>query len=85
MITSSCNVYWDNPGGNTVNFPLGATDRVIDPVFCDPENADLTLSPLSPCLPPNSLGCGLIGALGEGCGIVSIAPESWSLIKSKYR
>jgi hypothetical protein len=85
MITSSCNVHWDNPGGNTVNFPLGATDRVIDPDFCDPENADLTLSPLSPCLPPNSLGCGLIGALGEGCGIVSIAPESWSLIKSKYR
>jgi hypothetical protein len=85
MMTTSCNVFWDNPGGETFGFSLSPTDRVIDPEFCDPEDGDLTLSPLSPCLPPNSLGCGLIGALGEGCGIVSIEPESWSLIKSRYR
>jgi hypothetical protein len=80
-----CNVFWDNPGGEVSGFSLSPTDRVIDPVFCDPENGDVTLSPLSPCLPPNSLGCGLIGALGEGCGVVSIRPESWSVIKSRYR
>lgn len=85
MISASCNVFWDNPGGETYGFPLSPTDRVIDPEFCDPKNGDVSLSPLSPCLPANSLGCGLIGALGEGCGVVSIAPESWGSIKSKYR
>ena len=85
MINTTCNVFWDNPGGNSVGFSLSPTDRIVNPEFCDPDSGDLTLSPLSPCLPPNSLGCGLIGALGEGCGTVSIAPESWSVIKSKYR
>jgi hypothetical protein len=78
-------VFWDNPGGETYGFSLSPTDRVIDPAFCDPEGGDFTLEPISPCLPANSLGCGLIGALGEGCGIVSIEADSWSAIKAKYR
>jgi hypothetical protein len=85
QVASSCNVFWENPGGNVQGFSLSPTDRVVDPAFCDPDSGDLTLSPLSPCLPANSLGCGLIGALDEGCGIVSIETESWSRIKAKYR
>jgi hypothetical protein len=32
-----------------------------------------------------SLGCGLIGALGQGCGAVAIEPWSWGKIKGAYR
>ena len=84
-VDPSCNIYWDNPLGNTQNFPLDPTDRVVDPLYCDPEHDDLTVSVLSPCLPPNSLGCGLIGALGEGCGAISIEPTSWGRIKARFR
>jgi len=83
-VDPSCNIYWDNPLGNTQNFPLDPTDRVVDPLYCDPEHDDLTVSVLSPCLPPNSLGCGLIGALGEGCGAISIEPTSWGRIKARF-
>jgi hypothetical protein len=84
-IQLDCNVFWDNPDGDTDGFPLGATDRVIDPLYCGAKAGDLTLSSLSPCLPVNSMGCGLIGALGQGCGTVSVEPMSWSRIKGAYR
>jgi hypothetical protein len=81
----SCNVFWNNETADTHGFELDPTDRIIDPLFCDPDSGDLTVSSESPCLPANSLGCGLIGALGQGCGVVSIAPQSWGSIKSMYR
>jgi predicted outer membrane repeat protein len=84
-IDSSCNVFWENEGGTIQGAPLDATDRITDPLFCDAEGYDLTVSSLSPCLPVNSLGCGLIGALGQGCGAVSIEPMSWGQIKGAYR
>jgi hypothetical protein len=84
-VTSSCNVFWNNSGGNAGGFALDPTDRVVDPLYCDPAADDLTLHLLSPCLPENSLGCGLIGARGLGCGAVSLEPESWARIKSRYR
>jgi hypothetical protein len=85
LAQSSCNVFWDNEHDDADGFELDPTDRVIDPLFCDPDSGDLTVSSESPCLPANSLGCGLIGALGQGCGVVSIAPHSWGSIKSMYR
>jgi hypothetical protein len=33
--TGGCNVFWNNVGGNAVNYTLAATDRVVDPEFCD--------------------------------------------------
>ena len=84
-MTSSCNVYWDNPQGHTDGFAMGPTDRVVDPLFCDPESGDLYLMENSPCLPLFSKGCGLIGALGQGCGTVSVVPETWAEIKARYR
>ena len=59
-----------------------------DPLFCAPEQGDFTLSSQSPCLPgnhPDGVDCGVIGALGEGCGPASIDAESWAGIKSRYR
>lgn len=82
-ITLDCNVFWDNVGG--LGIPLGPTDRIADPQFCDPDNRDYTLQPTSPCLPDLSLGCGLIGALEQGCGAISVTPQSWGKIKSSFR
>jgi hypothetical protein len=82
-IEPSCNVYWDNSLG--VGIPLSPTDREIDPQFCDAGVYDLTLRTGSPCLPDDPLGCGLIGALGQGCGTVSVDSKSWGQIKGLYR
>ena len=81
--TTGCNVFWDN--GDGIGLTLGSTDRIADPQFCDPDNQDYELQSISPCLPPYSLGCGLIGALGEGCGTISVEPESWAKVKAAYR
>jgi hypothetical protein len=84
-VVPSCNVYWNNEAGNTWNFNMDATDRDIDPVFCDEPNGDFTVAENSPCLPLYSNGCGLIGALGEGCSPVSVESRSWGTIKGGYR
>jgi hypothetical protein len=84
-ITSSCNVFWENVDGDWSGFTPDATDRVIDPEFCDPGGGDYTVRSTSPCLPANSLGCGLIGAYGEGCGAVSVEAETWAGLKAKFR
>ncbi len=85
VVSSACNVFWQNEGGDGVYFEPGPTDREVDPLFCDPEAEDFTVDANSPCLPENSLGCGLIGAFGQGCGIISVELESWGSIKSAYR
>jgi hypothetical protein len=82
-VTGGCNVFWDNAGG--IGYVLHTGDRIIDPLFCDEDARDLTLHASSPCLPANSLGCGLIGALGQGCGSVSVEAQSWGKTKSAYR
>ncbi|MBZ0267923.1 right-handed parallel beta-helix repeat-containing protein [bacterium] len=82
-LTLDCNVFWDNADG--IGIDLSPTDRIVDPQFCDPENGNYTLQSTSPCLPDLSLGCGLIGALGQGCGTVSLAPETWGKIKASFR
>jgi hypothetical protein len=80
-----CNDYWDNPEGNLDGPAHYPTDVFVDPLFCDPEIGDWTLRVGSPCLPEGSGGCGLIGALGQGCGTVSVTPISWGRIKELYR
>jgi hypothetical protein len=82
---SECNVFWDNPGGDTVGFPPGLTDLFVDPLFCGRDSGDYTLARNSPCLPPQSGPCGQIGAFGEGCSEISVDPESWAKTKAKYR
>jgi hypothetical protein len=83
-LTTSCNVFWDNPEGEADGFVLDPTDVIADPLYCAPEVDDFTVSGESPCLPENSNGCGLIGAWGAGCGIVSVVEESWGRIKARF-
>lgn len=84
-VTSSCNVFWNNPGGEADGFTLDTTDVITDPLYCSSDEGDFTVSGNSPCLPKNSNGCGLIGAWGEGCGVVSVESESWAKTKARYR
>jgi hypothetical protein len=84
-VTSSCNVFWENEGGIGDGYTPGPTDQEVNPLFCDPENGDLSLAENSPCLPPQSGACGLIGALGRGCGAIAIEPMSWTKLKLRYR
>jgi hypothetical protein len=59
-----------------------------DPLFCDPSAGDFRLQSDSPCLPGNHpLGwnCGLVGALGQGCGPVALTPQTWARVKARYR
>jgi hypothetical protein len=82
-VTSECNVFWDNVP--SIGYTIGPTDRITDPQFCNPDGRDLALQATSPCLPPYSLGCGQIGALGQGCGTVSVEPRSWAKVKAAFR
>ncbi|MGQ0723379.1 MAG: right-handed parallel beta-helix repeat-containing protein [Candidatus Eiseniibacteriota bacterium] len=84
-VVPSCNVYWQNAGGDVSGFSMAATDRVIDPQYCDPTLGDFTVFDTSPCLPANTPGCGQIGARGRGCGSVSVETRSWGRIKEGYR
>jgi len=73
----------------------GAGTLFGDPRFCDPipwedvptTGGDLTLNAASPAA--SSPLCGLIGALGVGCGGTSVEGEmvtaSWARVKSRYR
>jgi hypothetical protein len=86
LVDSACNVFWQNDHGNgSGSYVLGPTDRTVDPKFCHPVAHDFTLHEGSPCLPENSLGCGLIGPYGMACGPVSVESQSWSEIKGAYR
>jgi hypothetical protein len=57
-----------------------------DPLFCSLEANDFHLQWGSPCLPANSSGCDLIGALSfGGCGSVGVEPTSWARLKARWR
>jgi hypothetical protein len=80
----SCNGIWGNSGGLGDYVP-DATDRFLDPQFCDQMLLDFTLSDASPYAPANSPSCGQVGAFGPACGAVGIEQTSWGKIKSLYR
>jgi len=86
-----CDVF-GNTGGDWVGCLAGQAgidgDFSADPAFCDATAEDFTLYGFSPCLPgnhPDGVDCGLIGALGHGCGPVALAPETWARVKGRYR
>lgn len=70
----SCSDVFGNDGGNYVGMPdqTGLNGNIsMDPLFCDAGDNEYSLDAISPCLPgnhPNARACGLIGALGIGCG-----------------
>jgi hypothetical protein len=84
--TLSCSDVYGNTSGDWVDDiagqDAGSGNFSADPLFCDRGAGDLTLDSSSPCVSANS--CGLIGALGIGCGTVAIQTESWGRIKSRF-
>ncbi len=77
---SCCDLY-GNEGGDWVGAIAGqygvAGNTSEDPLFCDPDLDDYTISDLSPCAPDNSpAGCGLIGAYDVGCGPAGVGGQT---------
>jgi hypothetical protein len=67
----TCNDVWDNLGGNYFSQcdRNGINDNFsLDPLFCNANARDLSLYLGSPCASWRT-PCGLVGALGIGCGV----------------
>ncbi len=68
----TCNDVYGNDGtdlGGMVD-PTGTNGNIsVDPEFCGTGDDPFNLKTTSPCLPANSGGCDLIGALTSGCGV----------------
>ena len=85
-----CDVY-GNAGGDWVGCiagQYGINGNICeDPLFCDPQNGDLTLQGCSPCAPfsPPNPECDLIGAWPIGCGGTPVDRISWGAIKALFR
>ncbi len=91
MVLTCCDIY-GNTGGDWVEDlagQLGVEGNIsADPIFCDPVNHNYFLHVDSPCLPgnhPAGYDCGLIGALGEGCGATPTRMATWGQLKGHYR
>jgi len=84
-IDEGCNLFWNNLASDAVGFTPDSTDVFADPEFCNPAGGEFTVSSTSPCAPGNSPYCDQIGALGVGCGMVSIEPMSWGKLKARFR
>jgi subtilisin family serine protease len=83
----SCNNVFDNVGANYSGQadPTGTNGNISeDPLFCNLGEGNFNLSSESPCLPANSGGCGLIGALPGGCG-ASPVPDTNPLVPTVFR
>lgn len=66
MGSLSCNDWFANGAGDIEGRPASGEDFSVDPQFCDPEGGDFHLDSASEL--PDWPGCGLVGALGLGCG-----------------
>ena len=84
-VDEGCNLFWNNLAGDAVGFTPDSTDVFADPEFCNATGGDCTVSSTSPCAPGNTPSCDQIGALGVGCGSVSIEPMSWGKLKARFR
>ncbi|MDH4038586.1 MAG: T9SS type A sorting domain-containing protein [Candidatus Krumholzibacteria bacterium] len=63
-----CTNIWDpveDAWAGPIGSQLGQNGNVaVDPLFCDPQGSNFTLSSISPCL---NAPCGTMGAFGIGC------------------
>ena len=88
QVTVRCCDLHGNAGGDDLCGTSLGGNFSADPLFCDAANNDYTLDACSPCLPgnhPDGVDCGLIGALGQGCGATAIEKTSCGRIKALYR
>jgi hypothetical protein len=85
-----CDIF-GNAGGDWVGCiadQYGIAGNIcLDPLFCDPQNLDLTLREESPCAPfsPPNAECDQIGAWPVGCGGTPVTPTTWGAIKARFR
>ena len=88
-LSMGCSDVFGNSGGNFAGMtdPTGTNgNQSADPVFCDLQARDLTISVLSPCAPAHSpSGCGLVGALGPICDATPTKRSSWGQLKARFR
>ena len=83
----TCDLPWDNVQNWPFDSDLTGIDGNISvsPWFCDSANDNFHVAGNSPCLPAHN-SCGVqLGAFGLGCGPISVEPETWAGIKSRYR
>jgi hypothetical protein len=61
----------------------------VDPQFCGvPSGGNYFLQSDSPCVAgnhPAGYDCGEIGAMGVGCGVVSVKNKTWGAVKAMYK
>ena len=76
ITTASCTDIYGNAGGDWGGCVTGQEflndNFSANPLFCDTATGNFTLDQVSPCL--DVPGCGLVGAYGKGCMIVTNAP-----------
>jgi hypothetical protein len=87
--TLACCDLFGNVGGDWMGCISGQEtlngNLSVDPLFCNVLSGNFGVAGDSPLLPGNN-SCGvLIGAQGQGCGPVALAPETWARIKAGYR
>lgn len=84
VVDASCNLYWDNDGGDVIGGVLQPDEWSLDPQLCSPDAGDLAPCDTSPAVV--GTGCGLIGALPPGCpcGVVRVESRAWSEIKAMF-
>jgi hypothetical protein len=80
-VTYECVCSFANAGGDTL-FGTALTCLYEDPLFCNLELDDYTLSAGSPCAPEGA--CQLVGALPIGCSESPVAPTSWGRVKALF-
>ena len=74
----TCTDVYGNVGGNWFDClapfaPPSYGNFSSDPMYCDASSGDLHLDMSSPCV--DAPGCGQVGALGVGCGIIWYVPD----------
>jgi predicted outer membrane repeat protein len=87
-VTLTCSDVYGNAGGDwtgCIASQAGVNGNIsADPRFCDRPGGDYTLESGSPCL--DAPGCGLVGALGQGCeGPTAIEETTWGGVKRIFR
>ena len=75
-----CNDWFTNTLGAVQGIAPSPTDFATDPLFCDLEQNDVRLAKDSPLA--DAAGCGLIGALGIGCGSTPVLVEHFTAWRS---
>jgi parallel beta-helix repeat protein len=79
----SCNNWFANAGGAVVGAEVDSTNLSVHPLFCDLNAGDVHLSASSPLLAAGN--CGLIGALGQGCGGIASVEHAPTGVDAGFR